>query len=179
MSGETCLTHLSRIQLSWVKWELMTGLGLQCAVSATAFFCQIWYTSVADSKFLLGFGFRATTFLGGIRIRILQTYLLGQNHSKVFFQWPTNIFWIQYYEKKLCYYENICFFSCYFNICHALLVLNYSVWIGIRIWIQIRIFIWIRIWQKVLDSFGFGSATLRYTVCLDFCFILCFLCRNY
>jgi hypothetical protein len=65
----------------------------------------------------------------------------GTNHSKVFFQWSTNIFWIQYYEEKFCNCENMCFFSINSGIWHALL-LNYSVWIRIRIWI--KIFIWIR-----------------------------------
>jgi hypothetical protein len=89
----------------------------------------------------------------------------GTSHSKVFFQWPTNIFWIQYYEEKFCNCENtgMCFFSFNYSICHALL-LNYSVWIRIRI--RIRIFIWIQIridsdQAKSFGSFGLGFATLR------------------
>jgi hypothetical protein len=74
----------------------------------------------------------------------------GTNHSKVFFQWPTNIFWIQYYEEKFCNYQNMCFFSLNSSICHALpVLLNYRVWIR----------------QKVSDSFGFGSATLHERLC--------------
>jgi hypothetical protein len=69
----------------------------------------------------------------------------GTNHSKVFFQWPTNIFWVQYYEENFFNRENMCVFLFNSSICHALL-LNYSVWIRIR--------------RKVSDSFGFESATL-------------------
>jgi hypothetical protein len=66
----------------------------------------------------------------------------GTKYSKVFFQWPTNIFRIQYYEENLFNCENMCVFSFNSSMCHVLL-LNYSVWIRIRI--RNRIF------------FGFGS----------------------
>jgi hypothetical protein len=67
----------------------------------------------------------------------------GTNHSKVFFQWPTNTEYNTTKKNFNC--KNMFVFSFNSSICHALL-LNYSVWIRIRIRIRIRIFF-----------FGFGS----------------------
>jgi hypothetical protein len=96
--------------------------------------------------FRFGYGFR-------VRIRILQTYILGQTISKFSFNGPRTFSESNITKKKLCNCENMCFFTFNNNICHALL-LKYTVWI------RIRIFIWIRILLKVSDSFEFGSATL-------------------
>jgi hypothetical protein len=93
------------------------------------------------------FGFGSTEIFFGFGYGFLR-HIFWDKPFKVFFQWPTNIFWIpvqyRYYEEKCCNCENMCFFSFNSSICHALL-LNNNVWIQIRIRIQI------------FFGFGFGS----------------------
>jgi hypothetical protein len=123
-----------------------------------SFLKSLWFPPVLWIRKLF-FRIRIHKIFLRIRIRILQTYILGQTIPKFSFNGLRTFSEYNTTKKNFLNCENMCVFSFNSSICHAQL-LNYSVWIRIRI--RIRIFFRIRIRQKVSDSFGFGfgSATL-------------------